>query len=428
MFFGDKMNLVKSIVWAIASSFIVLSGILFTVILRFPQFKIVSIFKGIFNKEKENGISSLSALMLTLGGRIGVGSVSGVALAIYYGGIGSIFWMWFFTIICASNTMAETVLGIIYSRKDNECRIGGPSYYLEYGLNKKKMGVLYAILILFSYIGGFLSIQTNTIITYIKNITSFNYIIISIMLIIVISVIIFGGIIRISKFLNKIVPFMTLFYLFLAFVVALKNMDKIPIIFLNIIKSAFSFKPFFSGFLVQLIIGLQRGIFSNESGVGTSVIASSTVNSNDYKRQGYIQILGVYITTLLICTSTAIIILCSNYNVSVESLNGIEIVEQAFKYHFDHYGNIFLFFFVFLFSLSTILTGYYYGESSFKYLIKTTKKSILFLKIVTLVVLFLGCIIKANVLWNIVDILVGLLCIINIYALLKLKDVVKNDT
>lgn len=403
----------KNIIWAIASSLIIFSGVYFSFSLKFPQFKFKKMFK--FNK------SSFKTLMLTLGGRIGVGSISGIALCIYYGGVGSLFWMWLFSIVGASTTMAETVLGLVY-KKEN----GGPSYYLKYGLNNEYLGIIYALLIVVSYIGGFLSIQTNTIVSSLKSFLSINEVFIGLILVIMIGLIIFGGINSISNFLSKVVPVMTLLYLLLGLIVIFKNINNIFDIFISIFRDAFKLKPFFSGFIYKFILGLQRGIFSNESGIGTSVIASSTVDSKDYVREGYIQILGVYITSIIICGATAIIVMYSDYMNNIYSnMNGIEIVQYAFSYHFKEYGNIILFIFIFLFSLSTVLTGYYYGEVSYKYLFKNG--SLVLLKIVTLVVLFLGCVIDSGVIWNVIDILVGLMAILNIYALLKLKEVVKNN-
>jgi AGCS family alanine or glycine:cation symporter len=201
----------------------------------------------------------------------------------------------------------------------------------------------------------------------------------------------------------------------------------IPNIFLSIVKSAFKLKPFFGGFVGTMIIGIERGIFSNEAGLGTGAIASSTVDTNDAISQGYLQMIGVYITTLLICTSTAIIILTSPYyNLSINDINGIEITQYAFSYHLGNIGNYLVFISIILFSFTTILTGYYDGEASLKYFFKNVKKRyLLYLKVATILVLFIGCMISSTIIWLFVDIFVAFEAIINIYALLSLrKDVI----
>jgi AGCS family alanine or glycine:cation symporter len=373
-------------------------------------------------KEDNNvkGIKPYETLMMVLAGRIGVGSIAGVALAIHLGGIGSIFWMWVIAFLSAVNSFVETVLGIKYKEKDEQnIYKGGPSYYIKNGLNNRTLGGLYAIVVIVSYVGGFLCIQSNTIMKSINQIVNIPPIIIGLIIILLTSIIIFGGIKKIANTTSKLVPIMTLLYVGIALLICI----------FNIIKQAFNFKSFFGGFLSTLIIGVQRGIFSNEAGLGTGAIASSTVETNNSCKQGYLQMIGVYITTLLICSATAIIILTSPYeNLILNDINGIEITQYAFTYHLGSIGNYLVFISIILFSFSTILTGYYDGESCLKYFYKNIdKRKLIYLKILTLSVLFIGCFIKSTTLWIIVDILVSLEALINIYALIKLRYVVKEE-
>ena len=192
-----------------------------------------------------------------------------------------------------------------------------------------------------------------------------------------------------------------------------------------IFKSAFNFKSFFGGFLGTFIIGIQKCLFSNESGLGTSAISSSTTNDKPIK-QGYVQVLGIYITTLVVCTITALIILTSNYEtLSLTDVNGIEITSYAFKYHLGNFGNILLLIIVILFAFSTIISGYYYGESSLKFLKPNiSKKCLNVFKIISIILISLGGVVSSNVIWSLVDIFVVILIIVNIYAILHLyKDV-----
>lgn len=423
------LEYLNNLLWIIATILIVFSGIYFTFSLRGVQFRFKKMFNSLFHGEKTKGIKSYQTLMMVLAARIGVGSIAGVALAIHLGGIGSIFWMWVIAFIGASNSFVETVLGIIYKEKDEEnIYKGGPSYYIKKGLNNKFLGGVYAIIVIFSYVGGILSIQSNTITKSINEITYVSPIVVGIIISIFTALVIFGGIKRIASTASKIVPFMTVGYILIAIYICIIKIDIIPDIFLSIIKDAFNFKPFVSGFLGSMLIGVQRGIFSNEAGLGTGAIASSTVETKDSISQGYLQMIGVYITTLLICTSTAIIILTSPYgNLVLNDVNGIEITQFAFSYHLGDIGNYLVFISIILFSFTTILTGYYDGEASLKYFFKDVKKRyLLYLKIATITILFLGCLISSTTLWAFVDILVAVEAIINIYAIFSLRKDVKS--
>lgn len=421
--------LTNKILWAIASSFIIISGIYFSLKFKFIQLNIKKILTSTFIRNKKSkGLSPLSTLMLTLAGKIGVGSIAGVALAIYIGGPGTIFWMWIMALVSASNTFVETYIGILYKEKDEDnIYKGGPSYYIKNGLNKKNLAIFCALLIIICYLVGFIPIQANTITKSINEIITINPIIIGLILCSLSAFIIFGGIKKISNVSNKIVPAMTFLYLLVAGIIVIKNITIIPNILLTIISDAFNFKPFFTGFISTLIIGIQRGIFANESGLGTGSIASSATSDSDPIKTGYVQMLGIYITTLLICTSTALIIMTSNYNiVNFADINGIEITQYAFTYHLGNIGNIIIFISILFFAFSTILTGYYYIESNLKFFkAKISHKQLIIVKIITIIFLFIGCIISSERLWDIVDCLVAMLSIINIYALVKLHHKIK---
>ena len=423
------MEIINKILWGVATSLIFVAGIYFSIKLNFLQINIKKIIKILFEKEKTNGISSKEALMMSLAGRIGVGSIAGISLAIYIGGVGSIFWIWIMTLLTAILSYSETILGIIYKEKDGNVYKGGPSYYIKNGLNKKSLGGIYAIIILISYIFGFISIQTNTITKSLNEIINLNPYIIGLILVILVILVIQKGVTSIAFISSKIVPIMTIGYLFLGLYIIFLNLNKIPFIILDIIKNAFNFKSFISGFLTSFIIGIQRGLFATEAGLGTGSIASSTTSNNNPYKQGFIQIFGVYITSFLICTVTAFIILTSDYiNLDLFDINGIEIANYAFKYHLGNIGKNIIVISIFFFAFSTILTGYYYGESALKYFKNNINMELTILKIITLVMVFLGCIIPSNFIWSLVDIFVAILAIINIYALFNLRNDIFNET
>lgn len=422
------MEIITKLLWVIATIMIVGVGLYLTFSLKFVQFNFKQMFKSIFKKEK-NTISPISTLMLTLGGRIGVGSVAGVALALYLGGPGTIFWIWITAFIAATNTFGETILGMKYHEKDNELYRGGAPYYIKKGLKNSRLGIIYAILIIISYVGGFIGIQANTITKSLNEITTINPIIVGLIISVIAFLIIIGGITKISKATNKIVPFMLIVYLSCGLYVFITQIDQMPYILKTIVTSAFNFESFTLGFLPVFIIGIQRGIFSNEAGIGTCSIASSTSNIKQPVVNGYVQMLGIYITTLLVCSATAIMIMSFDYqSILTNDMNGIELTLQAFHHHFDNLGNVIIMTCIILFAFSTVLTGYYYGESCLKFLFKNpSKKTILILKIATVLVLFLGSIVSSTKLWNMIDILVALLAIINVYTIYKLKDEIKEQ-
>ena len=414
MFFGDRMLLVNRFIWLFVMVLILFFGIYFSFVLNGVQFKFKSMFKSVFHGDS----SSFGILMTSLAGRIGVGSIAGVCLSIYIGGVGSIFWMWVSTFFCSVITYSEVVLGVKY-----KCgSYGGPAYYIRDGLGSKMLGGIYSILIIISYIGCFLCIQSNTITKSIVSLFSFSPYVIGLCISVVTFFCIYGGFKSIVGVCNKIVPIMCLIYIGSSVLVLIINYDMIGYVFLNIFKSAFNFKSFFGGFIPMVIIGIQRGIFSNEAGIGTSSIVASS--GSDFRKQGFIQVFGVYLTTLVICTATAIIILFSDYSsFNLSNINGIELASHAFSYHFGNIGIYILVISVILFSFSTILTGYYYGESSFNYFFdRVNIKFIYILRGVTLVILFIGCILPSGLIWAFVDILVGIMVIINLYAIWRLRN------
>ena len=418
MFFGDIMIfLFNRFIWMIVLVLILFFGFSFSFRLKFIQFRFVSMFKSVFHGDS----SSFGILMTSLAGRIGVGSIAGVCLSIYFGGPGSIFWMWLSTFFCAIVTYCEVVLGVKYRNN----LYGGPAYYIRDGIGNKVLGGIYSILIIVSYIGCFLCIQSNTITKSIIGLFSFSPYVIGLCISVVTFFCIYGGFKSIVSVCNKIVPIMCLFYIGSSILVLFFNFDRIGDVFLNVFKSAFDFRSFFSGFIPMVIIGLQRGIFSNEAGIGTSSIVASS--GSDCVKQGFIQMFGVYLTTLVICSATAIIILFSDYSsFNLNNINGIELASHAFRYHFGNVGIYILVISVILFSFSTILTGYYYGESSFNYFFdKVHIKLVYVLRGITLVILFFGCVLPSFLIWSFVDILVGILVIINLYSIWKLRDKVE---
>lgn len=422
------IDVINKVLWAVATIFLVGGGLYFSFFYRFIQFDFKSMIKS-FKKDKSSEITPFQALTMALGARIGVGSLAGIALAIYLGGVGSVFWIWVSSIITSSNAFVESLLAVIYRKKEKYGSNGGPAFYIERGVKSQKLASLYAVLVIMAYIFGFLTIQTNTIAKSLDGILEVSPLVIGIVVALVSAFIIFGGVKSIAKVTAKLVPVMGLGYLLVGLIIVFNNISVMSDVLLNIISEAFNIKSLGIGVVVSLVIGVQRGVFSNEAGIGTGAIAAASVDSNNAVGQGLIQVVGIYFTSLVVCSVTAFIILTSNYNgLYFENINGIEITSYALNYHMGNFGSVILMLAILLFSFSTIISGYYYGESNLKYLFpNNNEKKVFFLKILTIILLVYGSVASASFLWNLVDILVAIMAIINIIALFCLKDRAKEE-
>lgn len=404
-------------------SVLFITGIYLTFKLKFLEFNPKYIIKSLFESAPKGGIAPLQTLFISLAARIGVGSLSGVVLALYIGGVGSVFWIWITTIICSSNVLAESILSIKYRKKLNDGLYeGGPFYYIKMGLGKNTLSLIYAIIFLITYIAGFLTIQSNTIGKVLTQSIFINPVIVGIIIVILTAVVIFGGIKEIASTVSKLVPIMALIYIITCMYILFKNISLIDDIFINIITSAFNPRSFLIGF----VIGIQKSIFSTEAGLGSGAIASAASSSTNKVSQGLIQVFGIHFDTFVISTLTIFVILTSNYtSLNLTNINGIEITKYAFNYHLGRFGDLILLITIILFAFSTIIGGYYYGEISLKYI--TGKKNTLIFKIIVLILIFLGTIVSAKIIWNFIDIFIIILALINTYAIFSLRNVIFEE-
>lgn len=392
-------------------------GIYFSFKINFVHFNPVKTMKSILKKENKEGVSSFKALCLSLANRVGVGSLSGVSLSLYLGGIGSVFWMWISTIICSSTTMLETVVSLKYRKKINDYEYeGGPFYYISLGLKKYKMAILYAVLFLISYAGGFLTIQSNTISRVVTEIVPIKEFLVGIIIVLLTSFVIFKNKKELIDIVSKIIPFITLVYIISCLVIIIPNYCFIDDIIKLIIKEAFNPKSFVTGFT----IGITKSIFSTEAGIGTGTIASSSATNSTPFEQGLVQVFGVFFDTFVISTLTVFVVMLSpSLNLNLVNVNGIEITNYAFIYNLGSIGGLIITISIILFAYSTIIGGYYYGEVAFKYIFKN--KYTLYFKVVVLLLLFVSTIISSDIIWNIIDEFIIVLGIINVYTVYKLE-------
>ena len=417
----------EHIIWSyLAIPILLFVSLIFTFYFQGVQFRLKKMIQCLTKKSANSSVSSFQSFTMALAARVGVGSLAGVALGIYIGGPGSVFWMWISALITAAASFVESTLAQLYKKRDGDIYIGGPAYYIEYGMHQKGFAVIYAFIIVLTYTFGFSAIQANTIATSFRDVLSIPPLLTGVGLALITSMIIFGGASTIAKMTSKIVPIMALFYIGIGLFVMITHFDYIPTFFMTIFQDAFQPSPLIGGTVMYtIIIGIKRGVFSNEAGMGSGAHAAAVTNSDNPTDQGYIQSFGVYVTTLFICTITAFLIMVTNaVEVGTTHSNGIELTQYALTELFGPIGGVILAISIFFFAFSTILTGYFYGECNVKYLCKNEK--ILYpVRVIVLIVILISSIGSASLIWSLVDLGVALTATINVMALCYLAKEVK---
>lgn len=412
-------------------------GAYFTIRTNFVQFRYLKeMFRllgdGFSNKKEKGSISSFQAFCISTASRVGTGNLAGIAIAISVGGPGAIFWMWIIALIGAGSSFVESTLAQIYKEKNEDGSFrGGPAYYMQKGLNKKWMGVLFSVLITLAFGLVFNSVQSNTITESFNTAFGVNRLVIGIILTVLTALIIFGGIHRIAKVTEVLVPVMALAYIGIAVIILIMNVTEIPSVLKLIVENAFGFKEVAGGTLGgALLLGIKRGLFSNEAGMGSAPNAAATANVTHPVKQGLIQTLGVFTDTLIICSCTAFIILLSGVDYSGPNASiGIKLTQDALSSQIGPFGNTFIAICILLFAFSSIVGNYYYGESNIEFL--NDKKWFLFAyRVCVILMVLFGSVAKVDVVWNLADVFMGLMAIVNLvaifmlskYAFLALKD------
>ncbi|MBQ4162816.1 MAG: alanine:cation symporter family protein [Parabacteroides sp.] len=368
----------------------------------------------------EKQISSFQAFAVSLASRVGTGNLAGVATAIAVGGAGAVFWMWIIALLGSSSAFIESTLAQLYKQKGKDSFIGGPAYYMCHGLGLNWMGILFAVLISVTFGFAFNSVQSNTICAALQGSFNFNPTIVGIVLTILTLAIIFGGIQRIAKVSSIIVPIMALGYVLLALFIVLFNITELPAVIKLIINSAFGWEQALGGSVgAALMMGIKRGLFSNEAGMGSAPNVAATASVSHPVKQGLIQTLGVFTDTLLICTCTAFIILFSGVPLD-GSINGVQLTQQALTIEVGKAGGVFVAIAIFLFAFSSIIGNYYYGEANIRFI--TSKKSVLHLyRILVGGMVMFGALASLDLAWSLADVTMGLMTICNLIAITLLS-------
>lgn len=364
-------------------------------------------------------VSSFQAFVVSLGSRVGTGNLAGVASAIFVGGPGAIFWMWVMALFGAATSFMESTLAQLYKRRGEGSFYGGPAYYMQYGLHRKWMGMLFAVLIIFGFGIANQLIQSNTLCEALSVAFHTDIQWISVILAVLTLVIVFGGIHRIARFTAVVVPFMAVGYVLLAIYILVMNYDRIPDMFLLIVRSALGMEQAFGGMVgMAVMMGVRRGLFSNEAGEGSTPNAAATASISHPVKQGLIQSLGVFVDTLVICSCTAFIILLSG--TYTDGSDGIVLTGHAMEYHLGTAGTWFLTVAIFLFAYSTVIANYFYGEANLRFL--TGKRWVISVfRVVTGGLVLLSSRMTLQQAWGVVDLAMAFMTILNLVAVILLS-------
>ncbi len=410
------------------------AGIYFTIRTRGVQFRLLKDgIKSIMQKSEvdENGqkkVSSFQALMISTASRVGTGNIAGIATAIATGGKGAVFWMWIMALIGGASAFIESTLAQVYKVKMNGQYRGGPSYYMEKALGKRWMGILFSVLLIICFAYGFNGLQSYNMSSaleyYIEDYSNTIYpMLVGLILAVATAFVICGGVHRIGFISSVIVPIMAIAYLLIGFFTMIINITDMPAVFASIFKSAFDVKSIMGGFAGSaVVIGIKRGLFSNEAGMGSAPNASASADVPHPVNQGLVQIISVFIDTILICSGTAMMLMFSGVEGKSGVLDGIPYVQAAISSNVGKWGIHFITVAIFAFAFSSIIGNYYYAESNILF-IRDNKVVLWIFRATCVVAVFLGAQADFSLVWNIADITMGFMAIVNIIAILLLSKI-----
>lgn len=403
------------------------AGIIFTVRTKFVQIRFIKemirlITSDAGSKMEGQQISSFQAFCVSTASRVGVGNIAGIAIAIVLGGPGAIFWMWIIAILGSATGFVESTLAQIYKvpRTDTNGYLGGPAYYINNALHSPKTAVFFAILISITYGLIFNSVQSNTISLSLQTAFNFDATIIGIVIAILSGIVVFGGLHRIAKVTEYMVPIMAGIYLLIALGITLYNITELPTVLSIIFKDAWGIQSVAGGsFGAAIMTGIKRGLFSNEAGMGSVPNAAATAEVSHPVKQGLIQSFGVFVDTFLICSASAFIVLLSTDYQST-GLTGIQLIQYDLSLYFGDIAVSAVAILIILFAFTSIVGNYYYGEINIKHLSDNPLYLNIFRVFVTLMVFF-GSVAELSLVWNLADLFMALMATTNIIAILLLS-------
>ena len=409
---------------------LVVSGIYFTFRCRFIQIRLFrDACRVIMEKpESEGSISSFGALMISTASRVGTGNIIGVSTAICLGGPGAIFWMWVTALLGGATAFIESTLAQIYKKRapDGSC-YGGPAYYMRDALGKRWMGVIFSVLIILIYAVGYNMLAAYNLQSTFSVFKFYHPVItpafIGVILAFLFGVMVLGGAKRLASITEILVPFMGILYVLVSLLIICLNIRNVPGMFASIFRNAFDFQSVMGGFSGSCIMyGVKRGLYSNEAGMGSAPNAAATASVSHPAKQGLVQMLSVFIDTLLICSATAFMLLCSGV-APEESLQGAPYVQQALSAQFGTVGPIFITVAMVLFAFTTLIGNLYYVDNCLNYIVGKipAREFMVLFRVDAMILIFIGAGMEINMVWNLADVLMGVMALINLPVIVILS-------
>ena len=405
------------------------AGIYFTVKTKGVQFRALKeAIKVVMEpKDDEKSISSFQALMVSTASRVGTGNIAGISTALCIGGAGAMFWMWLIALLGSASAFIESTLAQIYKRKAADgSSYGGPAYYIQAVLKKRWLGVLFAAVLIVTYMGGFNMVAAFNISDSFRRYDFYQPgttpLVIGLILAVIFGICIFGGSKRISKITEVIVAVMGIFYIAVSLFIVITHLNLLPGVIVSIFKGAFDISAIFGGFAGSAVMqGVKRGLFSNEAGVGSAPNAAASAGVSHPVKQGLVQMLSVYIDTIVICSATGFMLLCSGV-VPEEGIAGMPYVQEAVAGSLGGFGSVFITVALFLFAFTTLIGNFYYAEMGLRYICdKTPKKMIMnIFRIAAALIVCMGATMDFSVVWDTADVLMGLMALINLPVIVLL--------
>ncbi|MGF1876546.1 sodium:alanine symporter family protein [Photobacterium frigidiphilum] len=426
------INAVNGVLWGQVLIYMLVGvGVYFTVRLGFIQIRQFKHAVGVLKRGKnsETGISSYQVFCTSMAARVGTGNMAGVAVALTVGGPGAIFWMWVIALFGMATAFVESTLAQVYKVKDVDGQYrGGPAYYMEKGLGQRWMGSLFSVFLIIAFGLVFNAVQANTITDALNHSFGFDETTMGIIIVIASAFFIMGGLTKIARASARIVPVMAVGYLAVAALVVVMNLSELPAALTLIVKSAFGWQEAAAGGVAYTISqamqsGIARGLFSNEAGMGSAanIAASATPNPNHPASQGFVQMLGVFADTIVICTASAAMIMLSGVMDQPDAASGIGLLQQALTSELGGWTTYFMAAAIILFCFSSIIANYSYAETNIMFLNGNTKKGLFIFRLTVLGMVMFGSVASLPVVWSLADASMGMMALINIVALLLLS-------
>lgn len=433
----DFLSFINEVLWGSVMIYLLLgAGVWFTWRTKYIQFRYIRQFSKNLKKSLQpepGGLTTLQALCLSLAARVGSGNMAGVALAISAGGPGAVFWMWVSALLGMASSFAECSLAQLY--KERDCRgqfRGGPAWYMARGLGMRWMGVLFSVFLLLAYGVIFNTVQANSVAHAMEYAFHLPEIITGGAMAVLTLLVIVRGIRGVAQLMQWFVPVMALLWVMMSLAIGLWNVTSLPAIFETIFRCAFGWQEAAAGAVgytisQALTSGFQRGMFSNEAGMGSTPNSAAAAASwpPHPAAQGIVQMIGVFIDTIVICTASAVIVMLAPRDITGRAANGIQVIQHSMNNLVGDWGSSFVAFIVLLFAFTSIVANYIYAENNLIFLRMDSARNIWLLRLLTLCMVVTGAMVSLPVVWQMADIIMALMAITNLTAILLLSPTVR---